>query len=130
SGDWLVPAEDGGWLRHSDGTAVFPSGGDEFRPQFERDGFLWAIRRQVSGARVLERWNLAEGVNDPAFDPGTGWPAEPLAAVPAGDGSLWVLGGSEEAFLLPTHLGDDGNPKAVFRVGASGELDSSFPVAA
>lgn len=125
SGDWLVPGADGGWLRHADGSAVVAGLGEEIRPQFEREQFLWVIRRDATGSRCLGKRDLRMGGEDPAFLPGVDWPADPLSALPAGDGKVWVLGGTEDqGFPL---LQMEEGPKWLFRIDDSGFLDREFP---
>ncbi|MEO5913830.1 MAG: delta-60 repeat domain-containing protein [Luteolibacter sp.] len=95
-GDFLLPAESGGWLRmNAAGTVVgkaFPDrlAGETITPQFERDGKLWVIREYANGERRLEKRESASGLIDAGFLLAA---TDVNGAVPGADGTVWILAG-------------------------------------
>lgn len=128
-GGMLLPSEEGNWLRTS--AAGVPLGkafpdlvaGELVRPQFERGGKLWVLRRSGSGRQTLERRASADGSVDSGFVPGAGWPAgDVLGAVPAANGGVWVLAGDPDAEWQFPGLALDWPDQHVFQVRESGAM--------
>lgn len=125
NGSWLVPAGDGGWQHAATGANAFPDllPDEWIRPQFERDGQLWVVRKVAEGDTVLEARDVASGSVQTSLASGGTWPELPLAAVPAPDGAFWVLGGSGLRWSLNGYF-----QRKVFRVSAAGTWDETIPV--
>lgn len=127
-GGMLLPSEEGNWLRTSAaGVPVgkaFPdlAAGESIRPQFERDGKLWVVRRSGKGRQTLERRGSADGAVDSGFVPGAAWPGDVLGAVPAAHGGAWVLAGDPEADWQFPGLAQDWPDQHVFQVRVSGAM--------
>ena len=108
SGDFLLPTPSLSWLRMSAagevvGKAFLDRGfGQMITPQFERDGKLWVIRESISGSRVLERRNSADGLLDPGFSQAANLPKNVNGAAPGVNGSVWVTAGDGFSKYLDT----------------------------
>jgi hypothetical protein len=130
-GRWLVRDQVGSWdfLNSSTKaiTTAFPDlqTGESISPQFFRDGFLWVVLTRRDGTRALQKRRSADGSIDPAFIPASGWPADPLQAVPAPGGKLWILAGSLPQFGGLPSIGGDAED-VVFRVDSTGKQDDSI----
>jgi Domain of unknown function (DUF5122) beta-propeller len=99
SGEFLLPTASLSWLRMSAAGEVTGKAfldrdfGQMITPQFERDGKLWVIRESISGRRVLERRNSADGMLDPGFSQAANLPVNVTGATPGVNGSVWVTAG-------------------------------------
>ncbi|MDB6078997.1 MAG: hypothetical protein JWO82_2744 [Akkermansiaceae bacterium] len=129
-GMWLIPDDEGGWLRLNTATrsasAAFPdlTDGETISPQFLDNGTLWTIRTKADGATLLEKRRSFDGRIDPAFTQGTGWPGKPGQAVSGPDGKLWVLSaGATTPFTL--HFDLNLPDQLAFRIQASGAIDTT-----
>lgn len=127
-GGMLLPSEGGNWLRTSAAGVplgkAFPdlAAGESIRPQFERDGKLWVVRRSGNKRQTLERRVSVDGSVDSGFVPGANWPGDVLGAVPAANGGAWVLAGDPEAEWQFPGLAEDWPDQHVFQVGVSGAM--------
>lgn len=127
-GGMLLPSEEGNWLRTSAAGVplgkAFPdlAAGESVRPQFERDGKLWVLRRSGSGRQTLERRASADGSVDSGFVQGSDWPGDVLGAVPAANGGAWVLAGDPEAAWQFPGAAEDWPDQQVFQVRESGAM--------
>ena len=124
SGDFLLSGESGGWLRiNAAGKVVgkaFPDRltGETIVPQFERLGKLWVIRKLVTGGRILERRESADGTLDAGFSQ---LPRNVNTAVPAPDGGAWVLAGDGIPwFYFSNRYGSPLPEQRIIRVAANG----------
>ncbi len=86
-------------------------------PQFERGGSLYFVITQADGARVLGRQAVTASVWSPEILPTTGWPLQPVAAVPGPGDQIRVLGSADSE----TFYSDSINQR-VFLIDPAGQL--------
>ncbi len=121
-------------LRNTDGTlnttllSQFPRNSDTPPfPQFERDGRLLIIAHleNLVPSRSLLSLDSETLLTDPNFNFTEDYPAPPLEASPAANGSIWILG--RDSYPL-VQTGFYNNPPAhyLYRILPDGSLDPSF----
>ena len=86
-------------------------------PQFERGGSLYCVITQADGTRVLGRQAVTASAWSPEILPTTGWPLQPLAAVPGPGDQIRVLGSAASETLFSFAIN-----QRVFLIDPAGQL--------
>jgi hypothetical protein len=86
-------------------------------PQFERGGSIYFVITQADGTRMLGRQALATTAWSPEILPSTGWPLQPIAAIPGPGDTIRVLGSATGDDMMSFFI-----EQRVFLIDPAGQL--------